>query len=108
MRQFIIDLVAFQGDLILGRDTLPTSLGIKRAIKMTLAIAIAGALIFSAITIYHGNWLYLLLNSSVLYYYFLLRKIKETAYLVSIRYEILIDLNFALMFLCYLATGLHF
>lgn len=97
LRQFIIDLVAFQGDLILGRDTLATSLGAKYAVYTAYAISSAGVLAFSTITITSGKFMFLTLLFCIIYYLVLLKKIGKTDYMISLRYEFLIDANYIIM-----------
>ncbi len=99
LRQFIIDLVAFQGDLILGRDTLATSLGVKYALYITYAISLICTLTFAVITIYTGKYLFLPFILCVVYYHVLLKKIGRIDYLISLRYEFLIDANYILLVL---------
>ncbi len=103
LRQFIIDLVAFQGDLILGRDTLATSLGAKYAVYIAYAISFAGIISFTAITVLAVKLKYILLLLCIIYYLVLLKKIGKTDYLISLRYEFLIDANYILMALIMLA-----
>jgi len=97
LRQFIIDLVAFQGDLILGRDTLATSFGAKYAVYIAYAISLTGVIAFSVVTILSGKFTYLLFLLCIIYYLVLLKKIGKTDYLISLRYEFLIDANYILM-----------
>lgn len=97
LRQFIIDLVAFQGDLILGRDTLATSLGVKYAVYIAYAISLAGIVTFTAVTLFTERYTFLPLVLCVFYYLVLLKKIGKIDYLISLRYEFLIDANYILM-----------
>lgn len=97
LRQFIIDLVAFQGDLILGRDTLATSLGVKYAVYIAYAISFAGVVSFTAITLFSGRFAFLPLILCIFYYLALLKKIGRIDYLISLRYEFFIDANYILM-----------
>jgi 4-hydroxy-3-methylbut-2-enyl diphosphate reductase len=103
LRQFIIDMVAFQGDLILGRDTLATSLGLKFAVYIAYAISLSGIVSFTGITIFEGKYNYLVLVLCIVYYLVLLKKIGKIDYLISLRYEFLIDANYILMALLMLA-----
>lgn len=97
LRQFIIDLVAFQGDLILGRDTLATSLGVKYALYIAYAISLAGTLAFAGISIYTGKYLFLPFILCIVYYLVLLKKIGRIDYLISLRYEFFIDANYIIL-----------
>jgi len=97
LRQFVIDLVAFQGDLILGRDTLATSLGVKYALIIAYSISFLGIVTFSALTIYTGRYFFMPMVLSIIYYIVLLKKIEKIDYLISLRYEFLIDANYLLL-----------
>ncbi len=104
LRQFIIDLVAFQGDLILGRDTLATSLGVKFAVYTAYAILFSGILTFTAITIFIGKYSFLPFILTLIYYLILLKKIEKIDYLISLRYEFFIDANYLLIAILMLLT----
>ncbi len=102
LRQLIIDLVAFQGDLILGRETLPTWLGIKRVSLISYALAALAIIGFTAETLLLGKFTSLLLILPVLYYMVLLKRITLSDYYISLRYEFIIDGNYALLLLVFL------
>ncbi len=101
IRHLIIDLAAFQGDLILGRDTLPTWLGVKNVINLSYAILFISSLIFIGISIISDKIIFISLLSCILYYALLLKKIQKTDYLISLRYEFIIDLNYILLTIIY-------
>lgn len=96
LRQFVIDLVAFQGDLILGRDTLATSLGIRNALFLVYAISFIGLICYTALTIITGKLIFLIFVLNIIYYLVLLKKVEKIDYLISLRYEFLIDGNYIL------------
>ncbi|PKL18350.1 MAG: 4-hydroxy-3-methylbut-2-enyl diphosphate reductase [Spirochaetae bacterium HGW-Spirochaetae-5] len=96
-RHLIIDFAAFQGDLILGRDTLPTWLGVRNVINMTYLIIIISSMVFAGISIAAGKSVFIILLLCTLYYTLLLKKIQKTDYLISLRYEFIIDLNYILL-----------
>lgn len=97
LRQFIIDLVAFQGDLILGRETLATSMGVKYALYTAYTISISGILVFISVTIIKEAFIFIPLVLCIFYYLLLLKKIKKIDYLISLRYEFLIDANYLIL-----------
>lgn len=103
LRQFIIDLVAFQGDLILGRDTLATSFGVRYSVYIAYIISLAGIISFAVITVLAGKYNYLALILCIIYYLVLLKNIGKTDYIISLRYEFLIDANYILMAILMLA-----
>lgn len=97
IRHLIIDFAAFQGDLILGRDTLPTWLGVKSVIKISYILIFASSIVFTGISIAAGKSIFIILLLCILYYALLLKKIQKTDYLISLRYEFVIDLNYILL-----------
>ena len=101
IRHLIIDFVVFQGDLILGRDTLPTWLGVKKVITLSYIIIITSSLVFSAVSVISNKAVFLILLLCICYYVVLLKKIEKTDYLISLRYEFIIDLNYFFLALIY-------
>jgi len=101
-RHLIIDFVAFQGDLILGRDTLPTWLGVKKVIILTYVAAFISSSIFTIISIIFSNTIFLILLLCILYYVLLLKKIQKTDYLISLRFEFIIDFNYLILTVLFL------
>jgi len=101
LRHLIIDFVAFQGDLILGRDTLQTWLGVKNVITLTYSATIVSSIVFIFISIINDKFVFLLLLLCIIYYMLLLKKIQKTDYLISLRYEFIIDLNYLVLAVLY-------
>lgn len=102
LRQMVIDMVAFQGDLILGRETLPTWLGIKRSSLIAYIMTILGSLNLFAVIIYYDMLKFSPLLIPLVFYMIILKKIEKTDYLISLRYEFIIDSNFLFLLLIYL------
>ena len=94
LRQILIDLVAFQGDLILGRETLPTWLGIKKSSTAAYSLAGLSAIALALTVFYYGTYNYFILLIPLIVYAMLLKKIGKTDYLISLRYEFIIESNF--------------
>jgi 4-hydroxy-3-methylbut-2-enyl diphosphate reductase len=101
IRHLIIDFVAFQGDLILGRDTLPTWLGVKNVIVLSYGITLLNSLVFAIVSISSEKFIFLPLLICVIYYMLLLKKIQKTDYLISLRYEFIIDFNYLILAVLY-------
>ena len=100
-RHLIIDFAAFQGDLILGRDTLPTWLGVKNVVVLTYIITAIGSLFFAVVSITTGRAVFLVFLLCIIYYVLLLSKIRKTDYLISLRYEFIIDFNYFILILIF-------
>lgn len=101
IRHLIIDFVALQGDLILGRDTLPTWLGAKKVLILTTITSILCSLVFIIVSIITGKVVFLTLLICILYYILLLKKIQKTDYLISLRYEFIIDFNYLILIILF-------
>jgi len=101
LRHLIIDFVAFQGDLILGRDTLQTWLGVKKVVLLSYLISIISSIFFIIVSVILNKPIFLILLSNILYYILLLVKIQKTDYLISLRYEFIIDLNYFILIVIY-------
>jgi len=102
IRHLIIDFVAFQGDLILGRDTLPTWFGVKKVIIFSYVITTLCSLFFIVVSILSGKAIFLILLVCIVYYTLLLKKIQKTDYLISLRYEFIIDFNYLILIILFL------
>lgn len=102
IRHMIIDFVAYQGDLILGRDTLPTWLGVKASIFVTYGVVSTGSIFFILVSFFSGRLIFILLVLCIIFYALLLKKIQKTDYLISLRYEFIIDSNYFLMALIFI------
>ena len=102
LRQILIDLVAFQGDLILGRETLPTWLGIRKSSAAAYVLAGLSGIVLASSIIYYRIFSYFILLIPLICYTILLKKIGKTDYLISLRYEFIIDSNFIFLILMFL------
>jgi len=97
LRQIIIDTVAYHGDFILGRDTIPTWLGIKlTALSSYMLLVLSGIGILVA-AVFFKEYYYSILVLNLIYFYLLFRKIVKKNYLISLKYEFFTDLNYILL-----------
>jgi len=102
LRNTIIDLVAFQGDLILGRYTLATWLGIKKTSILVAVMSILTIVFFTSVAFYFSLVKFLLLFLCTGYYLALFYKIIKTDYFISLKYEFIIEANYLLLFFLFL------
>ncbi|HPJ36818.1 MAG TPA: 4-hydroxy-3-methylbut-2-enyl diphosphate reductase [Spirochaetota bacterium] len=100
-RNTLQDLIALQGDLILGRETVPILIGIKTTRTLFLFLSISSALIFSTASLIQSHYLDLLFILNILYYLGLMVKISRLDYLIALKYEFLVDLNLILFIIFY-------
>ncbi len=105
-RHFLIDVIAFQSDLIFGRETIPVLIGVKNITILAIIISFLSILTLVAFAFLRNNMLILIFSINIIYYYVLLNKIKNANYLISLKYEVLVDFNFILMiFFFYITTS---
>lgn len=106
LRTTLMDLIAFQGDLILGRETLPIMIGMRSTRILSALVSAAGVSVFVILTLMTKDWLFLFLTATILYYQALMLVINRLNYLIALKYEVLVDLNFALLIIIYAALRL--
>jgi len=95
VRNILIDLTDYQGDLLLGIETVITIFGLK--ITKIIIISLS---IFYVVSVFYcivfTNWLAVLYLINMMYYYYLYKNIRKNYYFYRFKYELLIDLNFLL------------
>ncbi len=89
------DLLDYQGDLLLGIETVTTIFGVKttRVLLISLNIFYIASILYYS---YNINFLSILYIINMIYYFFLYKKIKVNYYFFRLKYEFLIDLNLLL------------
>ena len=102
IRTTLLDLIAYQGDLILGRETLPIWIGTANTRFISTVAGVIGVLVFSVITIMAASPLFLLPVLNIVYLILLMSIINRLNYLIALKYELLVDINFIIIILFYL------
>ncbi len=113
IRNMLIDLIALQGDLIFGRETVPILLGIRKTRTIIYSFSVVSSLLLIVSAFYRSDLFILLYNINLLYFIKLFNKINRVTYLISLKYELLVDFNYLLMIIFSLAqfytkSGLFF
>jgi 4-hydroxy-3-methylbut-2-enyl diphosphate reductase len=93
IRHLLLGMVAYQGDFIFGRISLPIWLGQKRTDILCYSLSALTLVSCAAATVFSGNYLLPALTVPVFYYLILHRLVTRIEYPISLRYEILIDIN---------------
>ncbi len=101
LRHILLDMIALQGDLILGRVTLPIWFGIKQT-GWAATLFAGSILVFYMLVTAYSNPAYLLLSVNILYYIFLIMYTMRKKYLISLKYELLVDFNYVIMIALFL------
>ena len=93
LRNILLDLIALQGDLILGRETLPVLAGTRVTKWLATGIALASLAVFVPLTLCCHEAPYLLMALPHACYLGLLFYLVRLDYLAALKYEFLVDLN---------------
>jgi (E)-4-hydroxy-3-methyl-but-2-enyl pyrophosphate reductase len=105
-RNILLDLIAFQGDLIIGLETVPINIGMGKTKNMMIIISGLAVAAFGAVTIISGKYYYILITVNVMIYIILLFRVVRLNYLIALKYEFLVDANLALFIIFYLLIDL--
>ncbi|HSV98208.1 MAG TPA: 4-hydroxy-3-methylbut-2-enyl diphosphate reductase [Spirochaetota bacterium] len=95
-RNILLDIIAFQGDLIFGMQTFSTMLGVQSAGRIAIAVSAAAGAVFTAIALSTGKALFLVFLVNLAYFAAVYLRIRSKNYFIALKYEMLLDLNFVL------------
>ncbi|MCP4138034.1 MAG: 4-hydroxy-3-methylbut-2-enyl diphosphate reductase [bacterium] len=101
IRHILNDIIAFQGDLILGRATLATWIGINKIYVVSFVIALMAIGAFGAGFYFVRNSTLILFMINILFFAGILNHIRKRKYLIALKYELLVDVNYLFMILFY-------
>lgn len=95
IRNLLLDLIDYHGDLLLGIETFPTIFGIDitKSVIISLCVLYVTSIIYNMLSV---NLLAILYVVNMIYYYFIYKKIKKKYYFYILKYEFLIDFNLLL------------
>ena len=94
LRHVLMDVIAIQGDLIFGRETLPVIIGIRRIFYFSLYSAIPLICLYTWFTVRFGSYQFLFINGCIIYLLLLYAVIVRLRYLIALKYELLVDMNY--------------
>jgi (E)-4-hydroxy-3-methyl-but-2-enyl pyrophosphate reductase len=95
-RNILLDIIAFQGDLIFGMQTFSTMLGVQSAGRIAIAVSVAAGAVFAAFTLATGKALFLVFLANLAYFTAVYFRIRSKDYFIALKYEMLLDFNFVL------------
>ena len=101
LRSILLDLIAYQGDLIMGRETLPLWLGTKNMSALAYCISAVGIMLFGYITYSLNGLSFLPYILNIFFLLAVMKIIKKLNYIISLKYELLVDFNFIIIALFY-------
>ena len=104
LRDIVLDIIAFQGDLIFGRQSLPTMLGMRKTGRLYYSIILTVTVIFALLSIFEGRYRFLIFLLVLFYFGFVYTVIVHKNYYVALKYEMLADMNFLLFIALYFAV----
>jgi len=106
-RQYLIDRIAYQGDFILGRDTLPIWLGPYKSEILIKIFAVLSVLMSIVVIFIYQNYLLLIFMAGYIYLYIIFEWITSKEYLIALKSEFLVDFCY-LLFSGLLALFIYF
>jgi len=92
-RNLLLDFIGFNGDLIIGNITLPIIVGLSRAKYLFYTSSFVAMVSLLYLSIFH-NMKFILFTANIIFNHFLVLKIINLKYFISLKYEMLTDLNF--------------
>jgi (E)-4-hydroxy-3-methyl-but-2-enyl pyrophosphate reductase len=101
LRMLLLDLIAFQGDLIMGRETLPQWLGTKSMSILSRGVSAGGIIIFGFVTFSLNTPYFFPFLLNIIYLLAIMDIVKKLNYIISLKYELLVDFNFILIAIFY-------
>jgi len=96
LRSVLLDCIAFQGDLILGRETLPILLGVTCAKNLLLLASLSAIITFGSYAVILQKLPFLIFTVNIIYFSVLIVQVIKLNYLISLKYELLVDCNLLL------------
>lgn len=92
-RNLLLDFIGFNGDLIIGNITLPIIVGLNTAKYLFYSLSFIAMVSLLYLSIFH-NMMFIVFTVNILFNYLLVLKIINLKYFISLKYEMLTDLNF--------------
>ncbi len=104
-RNLLLDFIGFNGDLIIGNVTVPIILGINRAKYLFYVLSfLAMASVCYLSIFFNVKFIFFIINIIINYY--LVLKILNLKYFISLKYEMLTDINLIIfILLCLFIIG---
>ncbi len=104
-RDLLIDMIALQGDLLFGRQTLPTFIGTGKTRLIAVILSAVTLALFASVTVWRGNYYYLLFMLNCIYFLFIYMDTGSRNYSIQLRQEMLLDANAVLLIALYFITS---
>jgi len=104
-RNILLDIIAFQGDLIFGMQTFSTMLGVRAAGRIAIAVSALAGIAFSLTALWVGKAAFVAFLANLIYFGAVYYRIRSKNYFIALKYEMLLDLNFVLFAAIYFTTS---
>ena len=104
-RNILLDIIAFQGDLIFGMQTFSTMLGVRAAGRIAIAVSALAGIAFSLTALWVGKAAFVAFLANLIYFGAVYYRIRSKNYFIALKYEMLLDLNFVLFSAIYFITS---
>ncbi|MCU0821965.1 MAG: 4-hydroxy-3-methylbut-2-enyl diphosphate reductase [Spirochaetes bacterium] len=102
MRDSILDIITFQGDLILGRKTVPVLFGAAKTRLILVFFSCAALLSLILASFLNKDMRIILFGLNILYYLIIILKIIDKEYLLPVKYETLAEINLLLFIMIFI------
>lgn len=97
-RNLLLDFIGFNGDLIIGNVTVPIILGINKARYLFYILSCMAMISLFYLSIFYNiKFIFFIINIMINYY--LVLKILNLKYFISLKYEMLTDMNLVIFIL---------
>ncbi len=97
IRQYLIDRIAYQGDFILGRETLPIWLGATKSEMLIKGVSVFLILLSSVFPLMLDKPELYVILLIYLYVYFIYNRITSKEYLIALKFEFWVDSSYLLL-----------
>jgi len=99
LRSTLLDIIDYQVDQIMGKNTFPILLGLKKTKNISLIISFISIIVFGCFSHLQLRPFFIIYIAVIFYFIILLVKIMKHKYIISLKYEILIELNLLFLIL---------
>lgn len=101
LKIILTDIITIDGDTITGRVTLPVISGIKNIVKISFGITAFCVLAFLIVSFAESAYLSSLYLISIIYFCLLLAPLSNLKFLIPLKWEFIVNLNYLIFILLY-------
>ncbi|MDY6935599.1 MAG: 4-hydroxy-3-methylbut-2-enyl diphosphate reductase [Spirochaetota bacterium] len=102
MRNILLSIISHQGDIIQGKESFPIRQGARITRLISIGISAISLIIYVISSLIHSYYIMTFFSFTIIYYCVLLIFFLRLNYLISLKYEFLVELNLLLFIVLYL------